>query len=88
MAEAARADVRQKRLERLDDHPREVWDVLDAAGEALSSREVHAGYAEAVAEPRGERQVRNYLRALADYNLVERVGAGRSAGWRAVEPLS
>jgi Cdc6-like AAA superfamily ATPase len=54
VAEAARADVRQKRLEQLDDHPRAVWDVLDAAGEALSSREVHARYVEAVRNPRGE----------------------------------
>jgi hypothetical protein len=62
--------------------------MLDAAGEALSSRELHGRYAEAVADPRGEPQVRNYLRALADYNLGERVGAGRSAGWRVVESLS
>lgn len=88
VVEDAQADVRHKRLEKLDDHPRAVWDVLDEAGEPLSSRVIHERYREAVRSPRGERQVRNYLDALADYNLVEDVGAGRSAGWRAVEPLS
>jgi len=88
VTDRAQADVRHKRLKKLDDHPRKVWTVLHDAAEPLSSREVHERYAERVTRPRGERQIRNYLGSLADYNLVECLGAGRGSGWRAIEPLS
>lgn len=73
----ARAELRQKSLDRLSSHQLAVYQVLRDAAE-LMPKEIHARYEERVEEPKSKRTVRKYLGKLEQYNLVESEGRGPS----------
>jgi orc1/cdc6 family replication initiation protein len=79
----ARATIRQKSLEKLTDHQRVVYDILDDSG-PLSPQELYAEYQSAVDDPRTKRTLTNYLGKLDQYNLIEAEGRGPSRTYRIV----
>ena len=81
---AAREQLRQKSLDRLTEHQRAVYRVLDEA-DALKPKEIQTRYSERVDDPRSKRTVRKYLRKLRQYNLVESEGQGPSRRYWATE---
>lgn len=74
---AARAELRQKSLDRLSDDQLAVYQVLREA-DSLMPNEIVARYADRVDDPKSTRTVRKYLRKLEQYNLVESSGRGPS----------
>ncbi len=79
----ARAAIRQKSLEKLTDHQRVVYDLLDDDG-PVSPKTLYARYQSAVDDPRTKRTLTNYLGKLEQYNLVASDGRGPSRTYRVV----
>jgi cell division control protein 6 len=79
----ARRQRHRKDLQKLTDHQRSLYDLLDADG-PLSPRELFARYRSAVDDPRTKRTFRSYLGKLEQYNLVEGSGSGPSREYRAL----
>ena len=71
----ARAQVRQKAVQKLSEHQRAVYEVLVEAG-PLSPKDLYARYQSAVEEPKTKRTLRSYLGKLEQYNLVTAAGSG------------
>ncbi|MFB6294333.1 MAG: Cdc6/Cdc18 family protein, partial [Candidatus Nanohaloarchaea archaeon] len=69
----AKESERQKNVEKLNDHQKAVYDVVDEEG-PLPPGELYQRYEETVAEPRTERTVRKYVNKMEHYNLVESQG--------------
>jgi len=80
----ARAELRQKSLDRLTDHQLAVYQVLRDA-EELMPKEVMPRYSERVDDPKSKRTIRKYLRKLEQYNLVESSGQGPSKTYQTRE---
>ena len=81
---SASQDVRQETLERLNDHQRAIYDLIEAAG-PLSPQAIYDRYREQMADPRSRRTVRKYVRKLAQYDLLTATGAAQSREYRLVE---
>ncbi|WP_436901542.1 Cdc6/Cdc18 family protein [Halovenus halobia] len=77
----ARAQLRQKSLDRLSDDQLAVYQVLREHGE-LMPKEIRTRYSDRVEDPKTKRTVRKYLRKLEQYNLVESDGQGPSRVYR------
>jgi orc1/cdc6 family replication initiation protein len=73
----ARAEVRQKNVERLNKHQRMLYSLICDAGE-VSPSTLYSRYESSMDEPRTERTCRSYLSKLQQYNLVEARGEGPS----------
>jgi orc1/cdc6 family replication initiation protein len=84
---AARADRRADRRERLGEHQRALYDVVTEAGE-IAPGEAYERYASRVDEPRSRRQVREYVRKLDAYDLIEVTGENRGRRYHAIESSS
>lgn len=80
----ARAELRQKSLDRLTDDQLSVYQVLREA-DSLMPNEIVARYTERIDDPKSTRTVRKYLRKLEQYNLVESSGRGPSRTYRTTE---
>jgi orc1/cdc6 family replication initiation protein len=80
----ARAEVRQKNVERLNEHQRILYSLVCDAGE-ISPGTLYSRYEKSVDEPRTERTCRNYMNKLQRYNLVTASGDGRSRLYTPVE---
>ncbi len=80
----ARAQIRQKNVERLTSHQRVLYSLICDAGE-IAPGTLYDRYERAVDEPRTERTCRNYLSKLRRYNLVAASGEGRSRVYHPVE---
>lgn len=80
---AARAELRQKSLDRLTRDQLAVYEVLRDGGE-LMPEESTARYGTRVDDPKSRRTVRKYLRKLEQYNLSESGGSGPSNVYRPV----
>jgi len=80
----ARAEIRQRTVSNLTRQQRVLFEVIEEHGE-VSASDLHAAYEERVAEPRSERQRRNYLTKLERYNLIEREGERWWTTYRVVE---
>ncbi|MBS3760348.1 MAG: orc1/cdc6 family replication initiation protein [Halodesulfurarchaeum sp.] len=81
---SASQDVRKETLKRLNDHQREIYELVAAAG-PLSPRTIYAHYREQMADPRSQRTVRKYVRKLAQYDLLTATGAAQSRKYQLVE---
>jgi orc1/cdc6 family replication initiation protein len=81
---AARAEIRQKNVEKLNEHQRILYSLVCDAGE-ISPGTLYARYRTSVDEPRTERTCRSYLSKLQRYNLVDASGEGRSRQYYPVE---
>lgn len=80
----AQAAVQQSNLEKLTDHQRVLYDIVEEHGE-VDPGELYGQYRERVSDPRTNRTVRNYLQKMAHYDLVEATGEGRGRTYRLVE---
>ncbi len=74
---AARAELRQKSLDRLTHDQLAVYEVL-RDGDELMPKAITARYEQRVDDPKSQRTVRKYLRKLEQYNLIESAGHGPS----------
>jgi orc1/cdc6 family replication initiation protein len=83
-APEAKSEIKQKNLEKLTDHQRTLYDIIEEGGEVPPDA-LYEAYREAIAEPKSRRMVRNYLEKMRRYNLVEATGEGRA---RTYAPLS
>jgi len=77
----ARAQLRQKSLDRLSDDQLAVYQVLREGGE-LMPNEIVSRYSDRVDDPKTRRTVRKYLRKLEQYNLIVSEGQGPSRVYR------
>lgn len=73
----ARAEIRQKNVERLNEHQRILYDAISEDG-PIQPSELYSKYSNLVDDPRTKRTCRNYLSKLQRYNLIEAHGEGRS----------
>lgn len=73
----ARAEIRQKNVDRLNSHQRMLYSLICDAGE-LSPGTLYSRYESAMDEPRTKRTCRTYLSKLQQYNLITAQGEGRS----------
>lgn len=80
----ARAEVRQKNVEKLDEHQRLLYSLVCDAGE-IAPGTLYSRYETSVDDPRTKRTCRNYLSKLERYNLLESHGQGRSRRYSPVE---
>uniref|UniRef100_UPI00300EE657 Cdc6/Cdc18 family protein n=1 Tax=Halovenus sp. HT40 TaxID=3126691 RepID=UPI00300EE657 len=81
---AARAELRQKSLDRLTSDQLAVYEVLRESGEIMP-KEITSAYRQRVDEPKSKRTVRKYLRKLEQYNLIESAGQGPSKVYRTTQ---
>lgn len=81
---AVNAALREASLEKMGERQRLVYEVLEEIGEDVAISTVYDRYADRVRDPHSERSVREDLRKLADYGLVERIGDNRGRRYRAV----
>lgn len=70
-------EIRQKNVQRLNDHQKVLYEIICEAGEIAPGR-VYEKYQERVEEPRTERTCRSYLSKMEQYNLVTAQGKGPS----------
>jgi orc1/cdc6 family replication initiation protein len=80
----ARAELRQKSLDRLTADQLAIYEVLREADE-LMPKDITEAYKQRVASPKSKRTVRKYLRKLEQYNLVESSGSGPSKVYTTVD---
>jgi orc1/cdc6 family replication initiation protein len=80
----ARAEIRQKNVDKLNDHQQHLYEILRENGGG-SPGELYAAYREAVEDPRTKRTVRSYLQKLEHYNLAESSGSGPSRSYNILE---
>ncbi|UPV72941.1 orc1/cdc6 family replication initiation protein [Halorussus limi] len=79
----AMAEIQQKTVQKLTEHQRLVYDIINDYGE-IEPGELYAEYRDQADNPRTERTIRNYLRKLCHYNLVQAEGEGRRRVYRII----
>ncbi|MFB6266955.1 MAG: Cdc6/Cdc18 family protein [Halodesulfurarchaeum sp.] len=82
---AARSELRETRQDRLGEHQEALYEIITRAG-SIAPGEAYERYTERVAEPRSKRRVRDYVRKLAAYDLIEVHGQNRGRRYTAVAP--
>lgn len=83
-APEAKAEIRRKNLEKLTDHQRVLYDVVEERGKVAPDA-LYAAYSELVDDPKTRRTVRNYLQKMRRYNLVTAEGEGKSRRYSPAE---
>lgn len=73
----ARTELRQKNVDRLNPHQRQLYELVHDAGE-ITPQTLFDEYEQAVEDPRTKRTCRSYLSKLQQYNLVDAQGEGRA----------
>jgi orc1/cdc6 family replication initiation protein len=81
---AARSELRADRQERLGEHQRALYDVITEAGR-IAPGKAYERYSSRVDDPRTRRRVRDYVRKLDAYDLIEITGENRGRRYEAVE---
>ncbi len=74
----AKSEQRQKNLEKLTDHQRILYDIIEKEGEIKPS-ELYERYRDEAEDSRSDRMLRKYLNKMVHYNLIDSEGEGR---WR------
>lgn len=72
----ARDEIDQKTLEKLNEHQRILYDIIEEHGEVTPAT-LYAAYADRASDPRSERTLRNYLSKMERYDLVRSEGETR-----------
>jgi cell division control protein 6 len=80
----ARAEIRQKNVDRLNEHQRMLYSLICDAGE-IAPKTLYSRYETSIDDPRTERTCRSYLSKLQQYNLIEAQGEGPSRVYISVE---
>jgi len=83
-APEAKAEIRRKNFEKLTDHQRTLYDIIEEEGQ-ITPDGLYEAYRGAVEEPKSRRMVRNYLQKMRRYNLVSAHGDGKA---RTYSPVS
>lgn len=78
----AKTEVRQKSLDRLNEHQQALYDIITER-EMIEPQTLYSEYRDRVDDPKSERMLRNYLRKLRQYNLIEAEGQTRGRMYRA-----
>lgn len=73
----ARQSLRRASLDRLSDHQRVLYDIIEDRG-PIQPNELYERYRDAVQEPRTKRTVRTYLSKMDHYRLVDSAGQGKN----------
>jgi len=73
----AKAEIRQKHVQKLTDHQRILYDVIVEHSE-ISPGDLYHMYCERVDDPKTRRMVRNYVQKMQRYNLVRAEGKSRN----------
>lgn len=79
----ARREIRQKNLDSLTDDQRLVYDIIDEFGE-IAPGDLYHEYRTRVEDPKSDRTIRNYLKKMKRYDLVEAEGATQDRMYRCV----
>lgn len=79
----AKTELRQKSLDRLNEHQQMLYDIITEQ-EAVEPQTLYTEYRGRVDDPKSERMLRNYLRKLRQYNLIEAEGQTRGRIYRAI----
>lgn len=77
----AKAEIRQKAVDRLKTHQRVLHQIITEHGE-IAPQELREEYAKRVDDPRTNRMVRNYLSKLEYYHLIESEGNTKARVYR------
>jgi orc1/cdc6 family replication initiation protein len=80
----ARASIKQRTVDALTPHQRELYEVVADAGE-IKPGDLYERYAARVDEPKSRRTVRKYLSKMDQYNLVAARGEKRGRTYALVE---
>lgn len=83
-APEAKAEIRQKSLEKLTDDQRALYDII-CDRDGIRPDALYDAYCEEMDEPKTRRTIRNYLKKMRRYNLVETEGRGKARAYRPVE---
>lgn len=71
-----RNEIQQTDIDRLTPHQRVLYDIIDEATN-ISPRDLYDRYTETVDDPRTNRTIRNYLKKMEHYRLIEATGSTR-----------
>ncbi|MBX0297816.1 Cdc6/Cdc18 family protein [Haloarcula nitratireducens] len=77
----AKSEIRQRNVDRLNSHQQILYDIITEHEEIHPSK-LYDEYRTRASNPRSERMVRNYLRKLVHYNLIEANGKNRGRVYR------
>lgn len=80
----AKSEVRQKNLDKLSHHQHAVYEIIREQ-EKISPNELYSVYQERVDDPKSNRQIRNYLKKMRHYNLIEAEGEKRARSYHVVD---
>ena len=83
-APEAKVEIRRKSLEKLTDHQRVLYDII-CEHDGIRPDALYEAYCERVDDTKTRRTVRNYLKKMRRYNLVETEGRGKARKYRQVE---
>ncbi|WP_135822387.1 Cdc6/Cdc18 family protein [Halostella litorea] len=78
---AARSELHQQNIEKLNEHQQTVYDIV-ADAEVITPGELYDRYEGAVSDPKTKRTVRNYLQKMVHYDLIESEGEKRGREYR------
>ena len=79
----AKAALRQKSLNQLNDHQQTVYDIITDEG-PISPSDLYDIYCKQVPDPRSQRRVRTYTSKLAHYNLIKADGGTQNRTFQAI----
>lgn len=80
----AKSEVRQTDLDKLNHHQKVLHQIIVDEGE-ISPNELYSIYEDSVNDPKSNRQVRNYLKKMRHYNLVDAEGEKRARTYYAID---
>lgn len=79
----AKIEVRKKSLDRLNEHQQTLYEIITER-EVVKPQTLYTEYRDRIGDPKSERMLRNYLRKLEQYNLIEAEGQTRGRTYRVV----
>jgi len=78
---AAKAEIQKTNLEKLTQEQQRIYEIIDSC-EEIAPSELYSEYRQMVEDPKTNRTVRNYLRKMERYNLIESVGENRGRTYK------
>lgn len=80
----AKAEITQTNLDRLTDDQRLLFDIITDAG-TITPGDLYDRYESQADDPKTQRMVRNYLKKMARYDLIEAIGENRGRQYKAAQ---
>lgn len=79
----AKSEIRQRSVDMLTNHQQVLYDIISEEGEVMPG-ELYETYRGRVNDPKSDRMVRNYLKKLERYNLIESRGQNRGRTYASI----